>query len=87
MPVVTDPIEFASHQFLRARDRFLQRTGLHGLDGLDAYSEAGDRLFALFAQDWQGGDHDLFLAFDHFRQSLIDQQQPTSNELHRFLRR
>jgi hypothetical protein len=84
MPVVTDPIEFAARQFLRARDRFLQHSGIAGLD---AYAEAGDQLYALFAQGWQRTDHDLFLAFDHFRQSLIDQQKPTSNELRNFFRR
>ncbi len=83
MPV-TDPIEFAARQFLRARDRFLHHSGLAGLD---AYGAATDQLFALFAQDWQGSDHDLLSAFHAFRQSLIDQQEPTSNELHQFFRR
>ena len=83
MPV-TDPMEFACRQFLRARDRFLHRSGLAGLD---AYGAATDQLFAAFAQDWQGTERNLFTAFHSFRQALIDQQEPTSNELHQFFRR
>lgn len=51
MPVVTDPMQFACRQLLRARDHFLHRSGLAGLD---AYGEASDRLFAAFTSGWQG---------------------------------